>query len=554
MLYKKNKFSKKITVFLFIVLAAVIFFVAQNALAQSIELEALQATGLGNESLVVIIARIIQIFLGLIGIVALGIILYAGFLWMTSGGNAEKVEKAKKIIVNAVIGLVIILASWAIVTFLIQQIILSTNQGGGGGGLGTIQPPGSAIGGGIIESVYPLPGSLNNPRNTFIQVTFKEEVQDIIEGNGLQGQLAGDNSNPNVQIYQSDNPNDPLDADQVNVLTSDNKTFVFDPVPDLGSSTEPTTYTVTLTSNILKVSNNQAALPTGFDWSFGIGTFLDNTPPQVISVYPVAGSTVARNVIIQINFSEAINAASATGITLPGGTGFNNITTIDRTNQIIPGEYTISNQYKTVEFLSSLDCGIGQTINSCGNPVYCLPANQDFEVTAKADTIPFTLAGITDAAGNSLDGDSDGVAEGPPTDNYVWNFSTNDELDLTPPVLVALDPQDEETNIPLNTEVIAEFNEAISGSSVNTTNYILLYDDIACTDSDPQVAQPDQFGQYPNMPSWCWPGGFGAEVQNSNQARLWTYGNLESFNRYNPRVLSYVQDMYQNCFSPSIGP
>jgi len=47
-------------------------------------------------------------------------ILYAGFQWMTAGGNEDKVSSAKKIISAAVVGLIIILLAWAIVNFVLK--------------------------------------------------------------------------------------------------------------------------------------------------------------------------------------------------------------------------------------------------------------------------------------------------------------------------------------------------------------------------------------------------------------------------------------------------
>ena len=57
-----------------------------------------------------------------LGILALSLVLYAGFLWMTSAGNEEKIDKAKGILKNAVIGLIIIMSSWGIVTFIIYKL------------------------------------------------------------------------------------------------------------------------------------------------------------------------------------------------------------------------------------------------------------------------------------------------------------------------------------------------------------------------------------------------------------------------------------------------
>ncbi|MEK7167965.1 MAG: hypothetical protein AAB791_03115, partial [Patescibacteria group bacterium] len=71
-------------------------------------LEAAAGTGLGTTDLIVVISNIVRIILGTLGILAVLIILYAGFVWMTASGDSDKVEKAKKILVSAVIGLVII--------------------------------------------------------------------------------------------------------------------------------------------------------------------------------------------------------------------------------------------------------------------------------------------------------------------------------------------------------------------------------------------------------------------------------------------------------------
>ncbi len=78
------------------------------------------------------IGRIINIALGFLGAIAVLIIIYGGFVWMTSNGEEEKVSSAKKILRNGVIGLIIILCSWAIATFLISR--LSGDGGGYGSG------------------------------------------------------------------------------------------------------------------------------------------------------------------------------------------------------------------------------------------------------------------------------------------------------------------------------------------------------------------------------------------------------------------------------------
>ena len=69
-----------------------------------------------------IIGRIINFALGFLGVIAVGIILYGGFKWMTAAGNEDKTSEAKKLLGAGVIGLIIILASWAIATFVIGSL------------------------------------------------------------------------------------------------------------------------------------------------------------------------------------------------------------------------------------------------------------------------------------------------------------------------------------------------------------------------------------------------------------------------------------------------
>lgn len=73
-----------------------------------------------------IVARIINFALGFLGVIAVGIILFGGFKWMTAAGNEEKVSEAKKLLGAGIIGLIIILAAWAVANFIIGQIYSAT--------------------------------------------------------------------------------------------------------------------------------------------------------------------------------------------------------------------------------------------------------------------------------------------------------------------------------------------------------------------------------------------------------------------------------------------
>ncbi len=73
--------------------------------------------GLGNADLKQTVINILNLALGLLALVAVVMIIVGGFTWLTAGGNEEKVDKAKKIISAAVIGLIIVLLAWAVVIF-----------------------------------------------------------------------------------------------------------------------------------------------------------------------------------------------------------------------------------------------------------------------------------------------------------------------------------------------------------------------------------------------------------------------------------------------------
>ena len=84
---------------------------------------------LGNKSLIATITSVINVALGLLGVIAVVIILIGGFKWMTAGGNEDKVAEARKLIFAGIIGLAIILAAWAIAKFVITSLSQATGSG-----------------------------------------------------------------------------------------------------------------------------------------------------------------------------------------------------------------------------------------------------------------------------------------------------------------------------------------------------------------------------------------------------------------------------------------
>ncbi len=263
----------------------------------------------------VVVGRIIQIALSFLGAIAVLIIIFAGFLWTTSEGNEEKIEKAKSILKNAVIGLLIILSSWGITTFIISQIMNAT------GGNGIVANPGAsnngelasgfgAIGTCSVDSIYPSNGQTDVPRNTSLMITFKEPIK--------MDNLCVDNSNnvctcnntsacqkinPLVfRLYKTDlgdactgtscsEPN--TNVTQVDVsVASGTKTLVLKPISPLGNANTNTNYSLKLTNQIKKLDDSsifQTCSSDFFNWSFAVNTSFDLTPPLVLAdgIFPI---------------------------------------------------------------------------------------------------------------------------------------------------------------------------------------------------------------------------------------------------------------------------
>ncbi len=156
----KRKIGRFFLLLLFVVGG---FLLARNVLALDVGTNEITNTiGLGSEDPRKIISRVINVAMMFLGIVAVVIIIFAGFKWMTSQGNEEKIEDAKKILKAGVIGLVIILASWGIAAFILNRLLGATgNQGGtgpGGNSTSTLPCTGNGCAGMACDDLPLVPG------------------------------------------------------------------------------------------------------------------------------------------------------------------------------------------------------------------------------------------------------------------------------------------------------------------------------------------------------------------------------------------------------------
>ncbi|HLD31312.1 MAG TPA: hypothetical protein VJB37_00220 [Patescibacteria group bacterium] len=449
-----------------------------------------QTTFLSGTDIRLIIAQVIRVVLSLLGTIALVLVIYAGFTIMTSQGNEEKVAQGKKILINAVIGLVIILSALAIVQFIINSLLKATGyQGGDVAGKPKVELfAGSGALGKIIKDHYPARNQTGVPRNTKITITFAEPIAPASmisndnntcwkvdktgptsecekDANGeIKDPYYGDCVMPadpttfdwqthcdhlrldNVQIYRSaDEKSEPVPAAAMASYENGKVfTFVFRPFEFLGNDTEDVWYSVKLTNKITKINGEGAFDKQHYKyylWEFQTGTIFDFEPPHVVGVYPQypPDDKVARNTIIQVVFSEPMDPLTTQG-QLNKNSDFTNLLF---SSSAWNGSWQVSNGYTVTEFVSTESCGQ----NSCGEEMYCLtlecPAqdkscfNDFFALIRTGEPLPqgekfeaIPFSGVMDLAGNALDGDDNGLFAGKPAmPGDQHNIGFTDKID-----------------------------------------------------------------------------------------------------------------------------
>ncbi|NOR86423.1 MAG: hypothetical protein GQ527_02320 [Bacteroidales bacterium] len=520
-----------------------------------------EIVGVEDVSLTSIIARIINIALGFLGILVVMIIMYAGFLWMTAGGDPDKVSKAKKWLTNGIIGLVIIASSWAIASFVTRSVGDATETSGGGYSGGSVYGGSwSNLNGGAlgktIQTHYPDRDAQAVPRNISIFVSFYEAV-DI---NSVQ--LADGNVNVDViKIYPSFDDADFEMGSEFSLnakvdISEDNKTLRFSPTEYLGSATETVDYVVSLGNGIKKL-NGDSLFENGsyYFWYFTTDTVVDTTPPKILSVSPedpsagCLGGCQARNKIIQIKFNEAVDPLTVSGKTI---SGFTNILVGEGLD--VEGTWMSTNNYKMAVFIPDSQCE-GIDTNSCGDPVFCLPANSSFNNTIRAANLEiegesqarFPYDGVVDLASNSLDGNNNDLAEGRDSDDFTWLFTTNDEMRVVPPRAQSMSPGIDSEGVAADGPVAVTFTSTLLSSSIGKS--IQLYE-----------ASYNSLGKVENDFLWNGPQRISLDDSDSSILVWEHFSDLnvalegETSFIYVPRILSKIKDDYQNCFMPAGGP
>jgi len=178
-----------------VILAGAFWFLFGSSPVRALDtgLNFVNETGLSAQDPRATVAKIIRIILGFLGILGVGILIYAGFIWMTAKGEEEKINQAKKIMISASIGLVIVLASFGIASFVINRLSDATSGGSSSGvcdpaclsgqyccsGVCQNSPCGGGIGSDnfVVTGATPAHQATNVIRNAVIRFRFNDGIK-----------------------------------------------------------------------------------------------------------------------------------------------------------------------------------------------------------------------------------------------------------------------------------------------------------------------------------------------------------------------------------------
>ncbi|MBU1179516.1 Ig-like domain-containing protein [Patescibacteria group bacterium] len=223
--------------------------------------------------------------------IAVVLVLYGGFVWMTAAGDAAKIATAKKILINGVIGLAIILSAFAITHFIVGALEKAT-------GTKLEGPPSGPPGGGglpsdafIVKGISPQ-GSIPI-RNVIVRLSFNHQVeQATVNGNVLITKKS-DNS-----LVSGDFS---VIGDKIEFTPS-----AFCPAPNetIKCFDADTGYGVEIKSGLKDTGGKNiycgAFATTNCIAEFTTGSLIDTQKPQIAITYPDPGQSVSANAMVDV--------------------------------------------------------------------------------------------------------------------------------------------------------------------------------------------------------------------------------------------------------------
>lgn len=461
---KKNLVSK---IFFSLGLLCVIFFSWHQALAQ-VKMD--YTLGLGNASPIDLAVNIINWGLGILALIAVIIILWGGFAWMLSGGNEEKIEKAKKILRNGIIGLVIILAAWGIATYIINKLLKATGTDlssfGGPNYTSTIRGKGNPF---FVDHTNPADEAKGVSLCHLIAVTFSLPIDTTtINDTNFKVTVAGNDKKGNGEPCASSSEcRSGLCAASACAGDQLKGSFAFSPdnspenpsyfavwYPDVDYLAS-IAYRVELTTDIIgldEVTTDTYTLEMDDPkriFEFETGTETDKIPPKVdvtqILPFPEDGAVdVCRKTPIQVSFSESLDPASVKD---------ENIWLYKYTAGATPKDP--GNELSGIKF-SSIGGQADDTFIT--GPQNTLDAFSEYGLSLYSGAYTATetsvrknyVDAIRDTCGNPMSGDYDNDMEGSAIDDFIeatskvteknpkytypWTFKTGELEDCTPQI------------------------------------------------------------------------------------------------------------------------
>lgn len=130
-----NKILKQSLILLFIVFILILpyFVFAADPITPDTPLTGLEKVGVsggyaeitaaGGNDILGITGIAISTLLGLLGVIFIVLMLYAGYNWMTAAGEEGKVETAQETIKRAIIGLIIVVGSYALQALIFDKLL-----------------------------------------------------------------------------------------------------------------------------------------------------------------------------------------------------------------------------------------------------------------------------------------------------------------------------------------------------------------------------------------------------------------------------------------------
>lgn len=457
----------------FIVYSLLFFIVALPVQAQEINnlMENLVGpTPLIRADLISLIFKILRYVLSFLGVVAVVILIYGGFVWMTARGNEEQVRKAKKIIINGLIGLIVVLLSYAIVSFVMRKtqelaqpgLVCTPHQccancyrcAADGSACNVWDsscgtnciPPGQRF---DVVWTYPENGDENISLCALIQAGFNADLDESSVNNETVKIFIRDGKNEGETCQENrECKSDKCENNECQGNTIEGNFVV---VKDVFKFSHPdfekeTWYRVIITQRVRSTDGRNLSAQRIID--FKTSTEEDKTPPTVEQTYPEKNQeNVCLLDPIQAFFSEPIDVT----------------TLLNEENFYTDPSHRFSRSVPNVKTFNA----------SPGNPYL---SNSNYTATLKDN--------ITDVCGNKLDGDNNGEPGG----DYSWSFKTGNTL-YCDPIIENLAP----SSGFYNDEITISGNYfKISGNVVFNQNIFVNH---LCFDEN-------KFPRYPCLVSW----------------------------------------------------